>query len=139
MSRRRTVSLALALGVSIATAVLAVWTSYWVPFEPNVSRFSSAASYVLANNHQSGVWVEAGLPWGRAWLAKGHGAVVIVNRQHRFVFFPQVRNGPDDIGGYFYSVDGTPPYAMLREGSSAPRLAPRWWSGRLSREFLAGG
>jgi hypothetical protein len=138
VSRRWSVLLALVLGVVIGTIVSAVWTSYWVPFEPNVARFNSAASRAVAAAQGSREWVEVGLPWDLAWLAKGQPAVVFVNRGHRFVFFPQGHGGFDSIGGYFYSTDGASPSAMLEEGGGAPRLAPHWWSGRLSRRFLAG-
>jgi hypothetical protein len=139
VTRRWKIMLALALGSAIAAAALSAGMSYWVPFEPNLDRFDSAASFSVANAHGEGTWVEVGLPWRLGWLTKGRRSAVFVHRGHRFVFFTQVEEEPNFVGGYLYSVDGTSPSAILEEGSSAPMLAPRWWIGTLSQEFLAGG
>jgi hypothetical protein len=139
VSRTWKILLALALGSAIAGTVLSVGMSLWVPFEPNLDRFDSAASYVVANAHGEETWAEVGLPWRLTWLTKGRRPALFVHRGHRFVFFPQDVEEPNFVSGYLYSVDGTPPSAVLEEGSDAPMLTPRWWGGRLSQGFLAGG
>ena len=139
MGSRRAVWLALALGVTIAAALLALRMSYWVPFEPNAQEFEAAAHYALASAHSNAEWVEVGLPVKFVWLTKGYKPAVFVFHGHRFVFFPQRNQAPGDLGGYFYSVDGTSPAAALGRDAQVRRLTPRWWVGRVSQRLRTGG